>query len=232
MIAAFSFLTILGRGRVPDARALVWFPAVGLVVGGTVALAHEGAHRWWMPALAAALVVAVDLVVTGALHLDGTADTADGLLPHMERSRRLEVMADPTIGAFALVMVIVVLLTRWAAFTDPTLEVLAVVSLWVASRTVVAVVPAVVAYARPGGLAQVLVEGASRWPVVFLVPALALATYTDGTRGAGAVLACVTAAVLVIAWSVRRIGGYTGDVLGAAIVVPETIGLVVLAVRP
>lgn len=232
MIAALSFLTILGRGRAPDARALVWFPAVGLLIGAVVALAHDGTHRWWTPALAAALVLAVDLVVTGALHLDGTADTADGLLPHLERTRRLEVMADPTVGAFALVTVIVVLLTRWAAFTDPTLEVLVIVALWVASRTVVAVVPALVAYARPGGLAQVLIEGAPRWPAVFLLPALALATVADGARGATAVLACVATAMLIVAWSVRRLGGYTGDVLGAAILVPETVGLVVLAVRP
>ena len=96
---ALAFLTPLGRAAVPDSRTMSWFPVVGALVGAVVGCVWWGADRLWPPAVAAALTVAADLALTGMLHVDGLADSADGLLPHLPRKRRLEVMADPAIGA-------------------------------------------------------------------------------------------------------------------------------------
>src|SRR5580704_4194860 len=109
MRRALSFLTVLGRADVPNARTLSWFPVVGAAVGALVGGAWWAAGRLWPPAVAALVAVAVDAGLTGCLHLDGLADSADGLIPPVTRERRFEIMADPRVGAFGAVALVVVL---------------------------------------------------------------------------------------------------------------------------
>ena len=85
MRRAIAFLTPLGGPAVPDARTLSWFPVVGALIGLVVGAAWWGAQEVWPMAVAAAVVLAVDLAVTGLLHLDGLVDSADGLLPQVPR---------------------------------------------------------------------------------------------------------------------------------------------------
>ncbi len=231
MLAALSFLTVVGAGRAPDRRTLGWFPVVGAVVGLVLAGVLWGADQLWDPLVAGALVVVADLGVTGMLHLDGLADCADGLLPHMERGRRLAVMGDPEVGSFAVTVVAATLMLRWAALAalaGTGSGHLSLVGLWAGSRTLAAVVPSVVPYARPGGIASPFLEGSRRMLLLWLVPAGVL-MYLDG--GAGALVALpvmVAVAGAVVLLAVRRIGGFTGDVLGAVIVVGETLALLTL----
>ena len=232
MISAFVFLTILGRSRAPDARTLSCFPLVGALVGAAVAGAHWGAHELWPPMVAGAVVVAVDLLLTGALHFDGLVDTADGVLPHMERPRRLAVMAQPDVGAFATAVAVTVLLARWAVLADPGLKPAALVAIWMLSRTVVAIIPAVVPYARPDGLAAPFLDGASFWIGLWLIPAAAILIAVRGAVGAAAVAAVALAVAGLVALAWRRLGGFTGDVLGAIIVISETAALLTIAVQP
>src|SRR5690348_15479948 len=99
MRAAFGFLTILGRRTAPPTpNALLWFPVVGAAVGVAVGGTWDGAAQVWPPVVAAALALAVDATVTGFLHLDGLADSGDGLLPPMPAESRLDVMADARVG--------------------------------------------------------------------------------------------------------------------------------------
>lgn len=231
MLSAVGFLTVLGAAREPDRSTFSWFPVVGAVLGGVLALVWSGATQLWSPAVAAVLVVAADLALTGMLHVDGLADSADGLLPHLERERRLEVMRTPAVGAFALGVIPTVLLARWAALASDRVEPLAMVAVWGLSRTLAAAVPARVPYARPRGLASAFLDGASLWLLLWVVPAGALLVATHGATGAAALLAGVLAASLVI-WSAhRRIGGFTGDVLGAVVLVTETAVLLGVAAR-
>ncbi|MFP5319579.1 MAG: adenosylcobinamide-GDP ribazoletransferase [Acidimicrobiia bacterium] len=235
MRRAVAFLTPVGGAAAPSPAAVPWFPLVGALLGAAVGAVWWGADRLWPPAVAAALAVAADLVLTGALHADGLADTADGLLPPLDRERRLDVMADPRAGAFGVVAVVAVLLLRWAAFASWEPSVAAVAGVWCASRTVMAVALLTVHYARPGGLAGAFGGGAVR-PVpvsaVGMAGAAALAAAGVGLGpGVAAVAAVAVGGMLVVALAVRRIGGYTGDVLGAAGLVGETAGLLVLAAR-
>jgi adenosylcobinamide-GDP ribazoletransferase len=233
MRRALAFLTIAGTGATPDGRTMRWFPLagalVGLVVGGSWWLAEQA----FPPLLAGAVVVAVDLAVTGMLHVDGLADSADGLLPHLPRARRLAVMADPTTGAFAVGAVALVLVVRTVALGSRPADVGLVVGLWCASRSAMALVALTRPYARPGGLATSFL-GDRLAPVLAAlgigIGAL-VATATDGRAGLAAVLALVVAAGVVVAVAQRRLGGFTGDVLGALGVVGETIGLVVAGAR-
>lgn len=228
---AVGFLTVLGGPAVPTPAAGVWFPAVGAALGGVLGAAWWASARWWPHAVAAGLVVAADLALTGLLHADGLADSADGLLPHLAVERRLDVMAAPDVGAFGVVALVIVLLLRWAALASMAARPLVLVALWALSRTVMAVVPAVVTYARGEGLASRF-RGASPWPPLVAGAVLSLgAAAVAGWPALVAVAAAVAAALGVVRLAIRRLGGFTGDVLGAAGLVAETVGLIVASAR-
>src|SRR5438477_9484947 len=148
---ALAFLTPLGGAAVPDRRTMSWFPVVGALIGLAVGGAWWAADRIWPPMLAAAIAVAVDLALTGLLHVDGLADSADGLLPHMPRRRRLEVMAEPTVGAYGIAVTASVLLLRFGAFASMRPSVLLVAGAWCGSRTVMAVTARAVPDPRTAG---------------------------------------------------------------------------------
>jgi adenosylcobinamide-GDP ribazoletransferase len=237
MRRALAFLTPLGGAAAPSPRALAWFPAVGAALGLALGGAWWVAARVWPPAVAAAVVVVADLALTGMLHLDGLVDAADGLLPHLERERRLEVMADPRAGAFGVGAAVAVLLLRWTALAASRPRPLLVAGLWCASRTAMAVGAAAIPYARPGGLAATFVPADGRRGVVLAAAvtggagAAVLAGAGRGAVGVAAVVAAGAGALAVVALARRRLGGFTGDVLGAAGMVAETAGLLVAAAR-
>lgn len=234
MRRALAFLTPFGGASVPTSATLGWFPVVGALIG----LAVGGA--WWMAAkglgalAAAAVAVAVDLACTGLLHVDGLADAADGLLPHLSRQRRLDVMAEPTVGAFGVAAVAMALVLRTAALASMRPAPLAVASLWCMARTGMAVTVRSVPYARSHGLAEAFLDQRRSWVSVAVVGLAVSATLgwpEHPAHAAAAVAALAVAMAAVVTLAKRRIGGFTGDVLGAAAVTGETIGLLVLASR-
>jgi adenosylcobinamide-GDP ribazoletransferase len=229
---ALAFLTVVGRPRRPTPRSLRWFPLVGAAIGAAVGSVWWLADQVFPALLAAALAVAADLAVTGLLHADGLADAADGLLPHADRTRRLEIMRTPGVGAFGAAALGIVLVTRTAGFAARPADIALVAGLWCASRTVAAAAPAWLAYARDDGLASpFLSTPASRLVALAVIPAAALTVVGVGWPGVAAIGGAVLAGIGVLALSGRRIGGFTGDVLGAAIIVAETVGLVVAGAR-
>lgn len=229
---ALSLLTTFGRrGGQLRARALVWFPVIGAVLGALLGGCWWLTHRYWPPLVAATLVVVVDLAATGMLHFDGLADAADGLLPHASRQRRLAIMRAPDVGAFGVATVAGVLALRVAALASRPVSVGLLIALWSAARALAAVAPATVPYAREDGIASALLPGAQRWPVLTVPIAVAVGAIAAGVAGAMSVAIGVAGGIAVIGLAWRRIGGFTGDVLGAAIVVTETVGLVVAAGR-
>ncbi len=257
MRSAVAFLTVLGGSARPDRRTLAWFPLVGALLGLLLGGIWWGAGEIWPPLVAAAVVVAADLALTGLLHIDGLADSADGLLPPLASTeRRLEVMADPTTGAFGVAVVGMALVLRTAALASVVPHALVLAGLWAASRALMAVAALALPYARPGGLASSFIgeetavsdragpmnvseppaRGWPRPPVLALGAgglALALLLAGSGTGGPGiaAMVALVAGGAAVLVLARRRLGGFTGDVLGAAAVVGETAGLLALAAR-
>jgi adenosylcobinamide-GDP ribazoletransferase len=237
MLGAIAFLTALGRPVEPTRESSAWFPVVGLLVGLAVGAVWAGA-RHVLPALvAAAVVVGADALLTGGLHLDGLADAADGLLAPMGRAKRLEVMRDPAIGAFGAVALGLVLLVRFAVFASGPVAPLVVGGIWGTARAGMAVALRTLPYARPeGGLADRFVgrpAGRAGTLVLFAGTAACVGVAVLGRHERALVVlaAVVLAFVAVVLFARRRLGGFTGDVLGAAGVVGETVGLLVLTVR-
>jgi adenosylcobinamide-GDP ribazoletransferase len=245
MRRAVSFLTPFGGAADPEPSALAWFPVAGALIGLGVGGVWWAARQAWAPPAAAAIAVIADAVLTGMLHLDGLADAADGLLPPLSRARRLEVMADPRLGAFGVAGLAIVLIARFGAFASMMPSPLAVAGLWCGSRTAMAVTARTVPYARPAGLASAFLTtptaGGPRSRAAAALAstavlglaggllAIGLAFAGRGAHGLAAVGAesAAAGAVVFLAW--RRLGGFTGDVLGAAAVAGETAGLLTLA---
>jgi adenosylcobinamide-GDP ribazoletransferase len=215
---------------------------MGLALGGLWWVASKA----WTAPVAAALVVGADLGITGMLHFDGLVDSADGLLPPLPRARRLDVMADPGAGAFGVVAAGATLLLRWATLAALRPGVVLIGGLWCLSRTAMALVARTQPYARrEGGLATAFAGGSDRpdvlpppvttrqWASLAAGGGLAAGLLLWWRLGPGAAsgAAALVAAGLVLLLARRRLGGYTGDVLGACGVLAETAGLVVAAAR-
>lgn len=227
---AVTFLTRLPVGGFPyredEARwASAWFPAVGLALGvsyaGIFAVAQP-AGSW----VAAILVLAAALLITGVFHEDGLADTADAMGGAVSRERVFEILKDSRIGSYGAAALIVALLLR-AALLVRLADI--GLSLWVVlpiseslSRTAAVWLMVALPYATDdvyaksrrmmrAGRPQALL--ASAWPLAALVAALAY-----GTLAAAPVLAMAVAVAAMTGWLgwrfVRRVGGVTGDFLG------------------
>jgi adenosylcobinamide-GDP ribazoletransferase len=233
--AALTFLTIVPLGRWyrlderDVARGAVFFPVVGAGIGGVVGVTAVALEDVLPVFVAAALAIAVETVLTGAIHVDALADTADGLGART-RERALEVMRDAHIGAFGAVALVIDLVVKVAAVVAALeLEhtVLLLVGAWAAGRSAPLAL-ALLPYARSGpGSGRTLTDGA-RIPILLagLVLGIAVAVVAAGGRSA-ALLGAGAVSVLVCALVARaRFGGVTGDVLGAAVEITTTLVLV------
>jgi adenosylcobinamide-GDP ribazoletransferase len=233
--AALAFLTRVPVGRAvafdgADVARGVWaFPLVGALVGGGAGGVVVLAHLALSPLVAAALGVAFAVAVTGAFHIDALADTCDALGAHT-RERALEIMRDSRIGSFGAAAVALDLLVKTAAVAELAGDDRALVALVAAgalSRAASPPLAALLPYARaergPGG--RVTRVGATTAAVIGVAIAIG-ALGLDGAIVAGAVAA---ATVALGAFFVHRFGGVTGDTLGAATEVGETLALVVAA---
>ena len=232
MRTAIAFLTPFGGPRAPSPRSVRWFPAVGILIGAAVGIVWVVGAAVWPASVAAALAIVADLAFTGILHLDGLIDSADGLLPHLERDRRLAVMAEPSVGAFGIVVAIGVILARWVALTALDANLWLVAGLWCLSRSAMVAVMNAVPYAKDEGLASAF-QGETHTVTVIGGAAVAcvLITLAVGWPAAFVVGAAWIAVVAMVGLAEARIGGYTGDVLGAVGVLAETVGLVVAAAK-
>lgn len=236
--SAWSLLTVVGGdgGSAPHPAAASCYGVVGAVLGAAVALVWWALSPFVAPWVAAVVVVAVDAGLTGMLHLDGLADCADGLLAPMARARRLEVMRTPDVGAFAVVVLVLTLLLRVAALASVATDwpaPLLVVGLWAWSRGSMAAVVATTAYARsgPGLPTAVAARRANRLGALIGFGLGGAALAGAGRAGLAAASGAVVAALAVRWLARRRLGGYTGDVLGAVAVMAETVGLVCATVH-
>jgi adenosylcobinamide-GDP ribazoletransferase len=222
---ALAFLTRLpvrpdGPWRGADlAASVTMFPLVGLLVGGLGTLAYAAATALGLPPLLAALLAIAALVAsTGALHEDGLADLADGL-GGATRARTLEIMRDPRVGSFGVIALVLALLARagtLAALAQPAEVAAALVAASALSRALLPAAMLALPQARSNGLAAQ--AGRPHPARVAAGVAIALLTALLLLPPAVAVLASAAGALAgaMVAWlALRRLGGITGDVLGA-----------------
>ena len=234
---AMALLTRLPLPRLPDSAfarqatsAWAW-PLAGLVVGGLGALAGSGALALGLPVIVAALVaLSVQMITTGAMHEDGLADTVDGLWGGWTRDRRLEIMKDSHIGTYGVLALIISAGLRWSMLAGLlTLGAGPVVAIAVLSRASMPALMAALPNARGDGLAH-KVGAPPLWAVLGAVGlSLAIALAAIGPGALAAALAILVGATL-LGWIARRkIGGQTGDILGASQQISEILaGLTLL----
>ncbi len=218
------------------------FPAVGWVVGAIGALALAGALALWPPLVAAVLCTVVTVLVTGAFHEDGLADVADGLGGASTRERALEIMKDSRIGAFGAIAVVLALGLKFAL-----LAALAGQGAFVACAALLAahvlsrLAPLAVMRASPyvggeGGKSKPMADAVSGASVAVAVgwslPAAALLVVVGGVvNGVAALIAAAGVAVFMVRLLRRRLGGFTGDGLGATQQLSELAIYLALAAR-
>ena len=215
----------------PRGAEAAWaWPLAGVLVGGLAAFVGAVLMAVGVPVTVAAVaVLGVGAVVTGALHEDGLADTVDGFFGGWTTARRLEIMKDSHIGSYGVLALVLSVLARWAALCAVLpVSVWAVVAVAALSRAPMAVVMWALPNARGGGLAHGV--GRPDFTAVWVGVALALIVGVLAVEMAavGVAMAMGVAVIGVMALARARIGGQTGDVLGAAQQVSEVVGLVVL----
>ena len=241
-LAALRFLTVFpipgswGHAQEDLAGSVPCFPLVGLLLGALAGALAFGLSRTLPPLPASVLVVIALLAVSGGLHMDGLSDTADGFFSARRRERMLEIMRDSHIGAMGVMAIVCVLLLKAATlFSIPQRTVWRAVFLMpLAGRCALVVSMAVLPYARPeGGLATVFYTKRPRltalWAALLLVGAGGLALGVPGLVAAGASLAVV---LLFAFYTYRKVGGATGDTLGAACEIAEIVPALTLAAWP
>jgi len=238
--ALLTIARVPARAATSTRGVLPWAPLVGLVLGGIATGVAVLGERWISPLVGAVLAVAVLAWLTRGLHLDGLADTADGLGPLRGRERALEVMRQSDIGPFGVVTLVLTLLLQVACVAS----LLTVDDGWLAVWSAVAV--ARLALARTGLPGVEMAKGSSLGRSVagtVTAPWLAGCTLVlagllaAGTaRDPGALWRLLTAsstgllaAELLHRRARARLGGVTGDVMGAMAETATTVGLLVAA---
>jgi adenosylcobinamide-GDP ribazoletransferase len=223
---AMSLSTILPVGPAKKiesgevARASWALPVAGLVVGLAGAVVYAIAHRIGLPnGAAAVLALAATILVTGALHEDGLADTLDGLGGGKSREQKLEIMRDSRIGTYGACALILSTTLRWSALAAIAEPMAVTATLLVAHAAARAALPAfmsLVPPARSDGLSA----GAGQPPAQSAIIAVGLGVLclVVGFGPGKAIMALILLSVSALIWgfiATRQIGGQTGDILGA-----------------
>lgn len=237
LLGATGFLTRLPLRREPLAApelasAAVLFPLVGAALGGAIGGIALGLAQILPALLAAALAIAFELALTGALHVDGLADSADGLAgPSPEHT--LKIMRDHSLGTYGASALALDLLAKAAALgvIAEVHTVLPVVAAYAVSRAAPLPLAATLPYARAnGGAGRSLSEGLGvRGASVGVTLATVIAVATTGGWALAALACLVLVSAIVGGLARRRLGGVTGDTMGAAIELTATLALIAAA---
>jgi adenosylcobinamide-GDP ribazoletransferase len=239
--ASILFLTRLRYGPTLPldgaaiARASWAFPIAGVLVGLVGAVVYLLAHRLGLSAWpAAALSLAATMAITGCLHEDGLADTADGFGGGRTRDLKLEIMRDSRIGAYgvcALVLSILLRASALASLTDTSLVMAALIAAHGAARATLPVFMYFVPPARHDGLSASAGQPPRDSVIAAAVLGIVIVALCLGPVLAIAALILLVAVIALLAWlSLAQIDGQTGDVLGALEQVSE-IAVLLVALR-
>lgn len=221
--AALQFLSIIPVRRTFDehavARSLLYFPLVGGVIGTILLVVAASTQH--LPMLASALVVITWAIITGGLHLDGLADCADAFAVRGDRQRTQEVMKDPRCGPFAVVILTLILLVKFAALVSlfNTGGLIALLIAPVLGRSAVLLLYQTTPYVRAGGLGQVYADHLDSivlWVVIAVSVGLSVLLI-------GLVPVLIASLLLLgLRWMMlQKLGGISGDTLGASIELVE-----------
>ncbi len=226
LISAIQFMTIVPVWKTLDfqpGKAIPFFPVVGLLLGGALCGFDMVASRLWSPETAAALDVVFLAAVTGALHLDGLGDAADGLYGNRPREKALAIMKDSRIGAMGLVAIVCGLAVKWGGVLDLGPDrwiLLIIIPAYARSCNLFAM--KLLPYGRPdGGTGSAFFGGPMPIRAFWAVSLPIAGSLFLGWRGLSLILGFAVLTAAIIYYYKRKIGCVTGDMLGAMIEVME-----------
>ena len=236
---AIGCLTILPfgpRGKIQEADlggSLPWFPVVGLLIGAWLVGVNVLASLVFPPLVVAACLLLAWVAVTGALHLDGVGDVADGLYGGHTREERLRIMKDPHVGAMAVVAIVVLLVMKFALLSSVSRARLTQ-ALFISpclGRYAMVLLGTTLPSARFGeGLAGPFVQhGKKRSLMVATAVALPVSGFMLGAAGYVVFSLAIAGSLLLRVVFQKSLGGITGDALGAAGELIEVAALVGVA---
>lgn len=227
-IASLQFISAipLGRPRPFDPKGIiVHFPLAGLAIGLILALFDLIASAVWPPVVAGALDVALLAAITGAFHLDGLADTADGLYGRREREKALAIMKDSRVGAMGLVVVACVLLVKTAAvgsIAHGRFLALMIVPAYARSAMMVGIRVLPYARGREGTGSAFFETPLSAVDFKYIAAPVILSLFL-GWRGLLLNLFFAAATIAMIWFYRKKLAGITGDLLGAMTEILEAV---------
>lgn len=242
LFAAIRFLTILpvpgdiGTDTESLAKSPVYFPFTGLLIGIAAAIIISLIEPILPLPLTVAAAIILLLTASGALHLDGVADCADGFFSSRPREKILAIMRDSRIGPMGVIAIIIILMLKAAALISIPGNKLwqAVLFMPVAGRAAIVMMMWITPYARPeGGLGAVfykknmLIPGLSA--IIFLFAAGYICAEKSGLITAAIIFITV---IMFSLYCRRKITGATGDTLGAVCEISETLCACALAALP
>ena len=233
-LSALKFITILPGGRSEEfdpVRMIPYFPVVGLVLGGIIAVFDwVAAHLWSLP-LVSLLDVILLVILTGAFHVDGLGDTADGLFSHRSRERMLEIMKDSRVGVMGLVAIVAALTIKWGALAQLDENRLWLIFLIPGyARAGISFAMWRLPYGRPeGGTGKAFFEEPLKlkgfwWGAVIIVLSLWV-----GLKALYLVVGWGAWVAALIWFYRRRVGCVTGDMLGAMVESTEAVLFLLMA---
>ena len=238
LLGAVVFLTRLPvrtTRSLDTASSVPWFPIVGLLLGGLVGGVAALLEPWASPSVSAGVAIVIGLLVTGCFHEDGLGDVADAFVGGWTREDRLRILKDSRHGTYGVAAIVSSIALRFVALgalvaAGPKSALIGAVAAHGLARAGAVGTMLVARPATGDGLGADYVARLRRGPSAFgIVATLVVVTLIGGWWGVVTAATVAVTTTAVIAWSRRKIGGFSGDVLGAVEQCAEITVLVVLS---
>jgi len=207
-------------------KGIIYFPIVGLVIGALMAGLYIGLSALTNIMIASVLVIIFEIFITGGLHLDGLADTFDGLYSYRDKERMLEIMKDSRVGTNGVLILVVNIVLKMVLLVsiDPDMVPKILLLMPVVSRLMVVLLSAISKYARNNGMGGFFIGKTTKLQLVVAIVLVLIMhlIYLEGLF----LLGMIIILTLIYRYHVySKIDGITGDVLGATVEMSEVFYL-------
>lgn len=237
----FTGLQFLTRIRLVDqtdwspdsfGRSVKYFTLIGAIIGLILAGMNYILSQFLPSHVLAAVIIIVEIVLTGGLHCDGFMDTADGVFSGRSRERMLEIMKDSRVGSNGVVAFGLLLLLKYSLIIDmtPTMLFTALITMPVAGRMVMVISVTSFPYARPEGMGKAFAQYANRTTLCITAVVAGAVVVPLGIQAAICAGGAVVAGILTARYFANILGGLTGDTYGAVTELTEVAALLLFVI--
>jgi len=237
----FTGLQFLTRIRLVDqtdwspdsfGRSVKYFTLIGAIIGLILAGMNYILSQFLPSHVLAAVIIIIEIVLTGGLHCDGFMDTADGVFSGRSRERMLEIMKDSRVGSNGVVAFGLLLLLKYSLIIDmtPTMLFTALITMPVAGRMVMVISITSFPYARPEGMGKAFAQYANRTTLCITAVVAVAVVVPLGIQAAICAGGAVVAGILTARYFANILGGLTGDTYGAVTELTEVAALLLFVI--